>query len=233
MMARNEVLQEDGPPSFKTAALSVLLGFVALFGLSAVAGVMGAMFATHTFWVPWPWQTTALLATILLISAGAICGLVSLKPWKRSGEPVSPATRRTRRLFWLTELIAALSGLALIYGAQFVDGSDVPFGTFSTGKLEALGMFSNRPIPPGIAIFAITSWVLAMAFGVWRYLSADEYEREANDFGKLVAFRVFYTVTPAWWVAARAGLLPQPNAMILWLATLLIAASGGFWRRYR
>jgi MFS family permease len=233
MMARNEDLHEDPPPSLKTVALSVLMGFVALFGLAAAAGVVGAMFATHTFLVPWPWQTTVILAAILLISAGAIWGLWRLKPWKRSDEPVSPATRRTRRLYWLTELVIALALLALIYGTQLVHRKDLPFGVFSHNLDGPSGMFSDLAIPPGIAIFAITSWVLAMAIGLWRYLSADEHERKANDFGKLVGFRLFYTATPAWWVAARAGLLPQPNAMFLWFVTLWVVAIISFWRRYR
>jgi hypothetical protein len=240
MMARNEDLTEDRPPSLKTAALPVLLGFVALIGISAAAGMVGSMLATHTFWGPWGWPPTVIFAACLLISAGAIWGLLRLKPWERWGEPVSPATRRTRRtrrLYWLTELVVTLAALAVIYGTQLVQGKnvpkDLPFGVFSHGMDDPFGMFSNRPVSPGIAIFAITSWVLAMAIGLWRYLSADEFERKANDFGKLVAFRVFYTVTPAWWVAARADLLPQPNAMVLWLVTLWVVLITSFWRRYR
>jgi MFS family permease len=234
MMASNEGLHEDPPPSLKTAALAVGLAFAALFSLAAAAGVVGGMLATHTFWAPWSWQITAILAAAVLVSVVAIWGLLRLKPWKRSDEPVSPATRRTRRLFWLTELVGALAALALIYGTQLVHEQDLPFGVFSHTLADpSLGMFSNRPVSPGIAIFAITSWVLAMAIGLWRYLSADEYERKANDFGKLVAFRLFYTVTPAWWVAARAGLLPQPNAMVLWIVALCVVTVSSFWRQYR
>jgi MFS family permease len=233
MMATNEILDEVPPPSLKTVALSALLGFAALFGLAASAGVVGGMLATHTFWGPWGWPPTVILAASLLISAGAIWGLWRLKPWQRSREPLSPATRRTRRLYWLTELATALALVAVIYGSQSVDVKDVPFGTFSVGKNEPLGMFASRPVLPGIAIFAITSWVLAMGIGFWRYLSADEHERTANDFGKVVAFRLFYTATPAWWVAARAGLLPQPNAMFLWVLTLWVALITSIWRRYR
>ena len=230
MTARNEDLHEDPPPSLKAAALSVLLGFVALFGLSAAAGVVGGMIASHTFFGPWAWQTTVILAAILLVSAGAIWGLLRLKPWKRSGEPVSRATRRARRLLWLSTLVVALGALALIPGTHPVDGKDVPFGVFSNGKEP----FSNGPISPGIAIFAIAAWLLGQAINKgWWYVSADEHERRADDVGNLVAWALFMTVTPAWWVAARAGLLPQPNAMVLWLVTVWVAAIGYFWRRNR
>lgn len=135
------------------------------------------------------------------------------------------------------QLVGALAAVAGIYGTQWDVGKNfpenLPFGVFSNDSGDPFGIFSNRPLSLGFALFAITSWLLAMAIGLRRYLSADEHERQANDFGKLVAFRLFYTVTPAWWVAARAGLLPQPNAMVLWLVTLLVAAIGVFWRRYR
>jgi MFS family permease len=233
MMAKNEALHEELPPSLKTAALSALLGFAALFGFAAAVGVVGGMIAIHMFWGPWGWPPTVILAAAVLLGAGAIWGLLRLKPWKRPGEPVSPATRRTRRLYWLTELVAAVGVLALIFGTQLAERNNLPFGVFSHTMDDPSRMFSNRPITPGIAILAITIWVLAMAIGLWRYLSADEHERQANDFGKLVAFRLFYIVTPAWWIAARAGLLPQPNAMLIWFVAMWVVAITSFWRRYR
>jgi MFS family permease len=233
MMARNEELHEELPPSLSAAAFSVVLGIAALFGFAAAVGVVGGMIAVHMFWGPWGWPPTVILAAAVLLSAGAIWGLLRLKPWKRSGEPVSPATRRTRRLYWLTELFAAVGVLALVFGTQLAERNNLPFGVFSHTMDGASGMFSNRPIPPGIAAFTITIWVLAMAIGLWRYISADEHERQANDFGKLVAFRLFYTVTPAWWIAARAGLLPQPNAMLIWFIAMWVVAITSFWRRYR
>lgn len=233
MMTTNEVRDEAPPLSLTSAALSVLLGFAALLGFALAAGVVGGMISVHMFWSHWGWPPIAILSAGLLLGAGAFWGLLRLKPWKRSGEPMSPATRRTRRLYWLVELIIAVGALALIYGTQLAERNNLPFGVFSHNMDGAFGMFSNRPIGPGIAIFAITIWVLAMAIGLWRYLSADEYERKANDVGKLVAFRLFYIVTPAWWVAARAGLLPQPNAMLLWFVTMWVLAITSFWRRYR
>jgi len=40
-------------------------------------------------------------------------------------------------------------------------------------------------------------------------------------------------VTPAWWVAARAGLAPQPDAMILWMAAIMVSTIGWSWQRHR
>jgi hypothetical protein len=238
MMAKSEDRHEDRPLSLKIAALSVLLAFGALFGFCAAVCMVLLMFATHTFWGPWGWPTPVILAASVLISAGAIWGTLRLQPLLRSAVlPLSPSSRRTVQLYKLTHLVGALAALAVIYGTQLDVGKnfpeDLPFGVFSNGMDDPLGIFSNRPVSLGFAIFAITSWVLAMAIGLRRYLSADEHERQANDFGKLVAFRLFFTVTPAWWVAARAGLLPQPNAMVLWVVTMGVAAITSFWRRWR
>jgi MFS family permease len=238
MMAKSEDGQEDRPLSLTLAALSVLLAFAALIGFCAAVCMVFLMFATHTLWGPWGWPTPAILAAGVLISGGAIWGTLRLQPLLRAAVlPFSPATRRTMQLYKLMQLVGAMAALALIYGTQSDVGKnfpeDLPFGVFSNGTDDPLGIFSNRPVSLGFAVFAITSWLLAMAIGLRRYLSADEHERQANDFGKLVAFRLFFTVTPAWWVATRAGLLPQPNAMVLWLLTLLVAATTSFWRRWR
>lgn len=238
MMAKSEIRPEDRPLSLKIAALSVLLAFGALFGFCAVVVTGSLMLSTHTFWFPWGRSTPIIFGASLLISAGGVWGILRLQPLLRSAVlPLSPATRRTQKLYKLTQLVGALTALAVIYGTQSDVGKnipqDLPFGVFSNGMGDPLGILSNRPISLSLALFAITSWVVAMAIGLRRYLSADEHERQANDFGKLVAFRLFYALTPAWWVAARAGLLPQPNAMFLWLIALLVAAIGAFWRRYR
>ena len=105
------------------------------------------------------------------------------------------------------------------------------FGAFSRGN--PLGIYSNSAISPGIAIIAIASWLLSMAIAWWWYSSADEHERKAYDFGSLFGHGLFITVTPAWWVAARAGLLPQPDAMVLWCVTMVVITIGWLWHRYR
>jgi hypothetical protein len=157
------------------------------------------------------------------MGAGAIWGLLRLKPWKArkvSVEPVSPRTRRTNKLLGLAVLVTVPGTLALAFGTMNID--------------HPLALFSNSPVPLWIAIFAIASWLLGQAINKWWwYFSADEHERKADDFGNLVAWALFVTVTPAWWVAARAGLLPPPNAMLLWLVAVWVAAIGWYWRRHR
>ena len=102
-------------------------------------------------------------------------------------------------------------------------------GAFS--KDHPMDAFSNSPLPLWIAIVAIPSWLLARVIREgWRN-SADEHERRASDFGRNAAAGMFFAVTPAWWIAARAGLMPQPDAMVLWMLTMLVSTIGWSWRR--
>jgi asparagine N-glycosylation enzyme membrane subunit Stt3 len=136
----------------------------------------------------------------------------------KNEELVSPSTRKSRKLFWAKELLGAAAILTLAVGA------------LSTGQPSAIIL--HGPLPVWVAAVAIPSWLLARALReVWRS-SSDEHERRASDFGRNAAAGVFLAVTPAWWVAARAGLAPHPDAMALWILILLVSSIGWAWRRY-
>jgi hypothetical protein len=210
------------PSRATTIPISLLLGFVALMGFGATASVARVVVVTKTLSTPWTWRTWLTLFTLasnLLIGICAIWGFVLLEPWKEwkaSHEPVSPATRRANKLFGLKELLALLAVLVLLYGVH------------DPGKV-----FSNSPLSPGIAIVAIASWLLARLIREYWHYRTDEHEERAIDFGRRIGAGVFLAVTPAWWVAARADLLPQPNAMILWLVTMFVTSVGWSWHRSR
>jgi hypothetical protein len=218
-MARNEDRLEDRPPSLKAAALPMLLGLAALAGFLGAGAMLVVLFAHDRLWIPWNVRTTVVFAVYLLLGIGGAWGLKRLKPWAGSGEPISPATRRTNTLFVVSGLLGVPGSLLLLYG--------------TTSEEHPLGLFSNSPISIGIAVAVIAGWLLSTAIAWWWYFSADEHERKAYDFGSLVACGLFFTVTPAWWIAARAGLLPQPDAMILWVVIGVVTSIGWFWHRYR
>jgi hypothetical protein len=132
-------------------------------------------------------------------------------------EPVSPSTRRSRALFWAKELLGTAAILALFVGA------------LSTGRPFAI---IHGPLPVWVAAVAIPSWLIARALREGWRSSSDEHERRASDFGRNAAAGVFFALTPAWWVAARAGLAPQPDAMALWILAMLVSTIGWTWRRY-
>jgi hypothetical protein len=222
MMAMIDDRDEDRPAGLKTAVLSVLLSLVTFAGFGgAVSIVVVLLFfpPPHFVWGSrGAWMSLAILAAHLLIGGVALWGLIRLKPWKGWSGPASPAMRRTNRLYWLKEGLATVAMLVVVLGA--------------TPKGHPFMLFSNGPIPLWVALVAVPSWLLARVLREgWRN-SADEHERRASDFGRNAAAGVFLAVTPAWWIAARAGLMPQPDAMVLWIAVMMVSSIGWSWRRY-
>jgi hypothetical protein len=221
MAMTSQPRDEDSPETLRTAVMSVLLGFLGLMGLSAATGlVAGALFNPGAEQANWLTRVNigATLALLLLIGGGGLWGLIRLKPWARR-EPMSPNTRRTNALFGVSGLIATASCLAVVFHTMSRDGPGAPF--------------SHSPVALWVAIFAIVTWLLSWAIAWLWYFSADEHEQRASDVGLLFGGLLFAVLTPAWWVAARAGLLPQPNAMVLWFAVNVIWTIGWFWRRNR
>lgn len=214
MMAKTEPRDEDRPISFRARMLTFLLAVVALSAFSAAAGAAGGLIFDPTGWGR---GTLIGVAVLVLIGGSAIWGLMRLRPLTGADDPVSPQTRRTNNLFALSGVVT-VPGVLALYIATFSE--DEPFA-----------MFSNGPVATGVALFAIAGWLLGMAIGWWWYACADEHERQAYDFGSLVGAGLFTTVTPAWWVAARAGLMPQPDAMLLWSITMIAVSIAWFWRR--
>jgi hypothetical protein len=212
-------VSEDRPVTFKTKALGLLLGMAMLSCFSAALGVIGAVLFDPDIKHPVNWRTWLFLAVFLGAGAVALWGLVQIKPWGDRSEPVSPATQRTNRLFTWSGLVAVPGTLVLVLS--------------TSSKEHPFGLFSNSPVAVWIALFAIAGWLLGMAIGWWWYFSADEHERDAYDIASVAGAGFFTVVAPVWWVAARAGLAPPPDAMILWLVTMGVITIGWVWRRSR
>jgi hypothetical protein len=209
------------PSILKAVMLSALLASMAFRGFSATVIIFQVLVGPKA--LPRPGETTVFLVLNLLIGLAAVGSWLWLKPWtgwqEWKSEPVSPATRRANKLFGLKELLGVLAMLALFVGAS---SKDHPFAGFS-----------NSPVPLWIAIVAIASWLLARGLRELWGGSTDEHEQRSLDFGRRVAAGLFFAITPAWWVAARAGLAPQPDVMILWLVTNITASIAWTWRRSR
>jgi hypothetical protein len=204
--------------SRKTATLSVLLGLVALIGLSWAVQVVAWAIVVDDF----AWDSAAgrrlmiAFPVCLLVGGSALWGLMRLKPW---GDPISPRTRKS-----YTRI--ALAALVLIPAASVLSIS-----AFSRENMY--GIYSDSALSPGITIYAIASWLVAVTIMGWAGLGTDEHERRANELGLIAIGAIFMTVTPAWWLAARADLLPQPNAIVLWFATVPAMAIVWLWYHFR
>lgn len=210
------------PSRPKIVALTVLLVMIALSGISGADAIVKVLAANDVPWAAWTWQTKAIFAANLLIGASAVWGFLRLRPWrlfKRPDEPVSPATRKTQKLFGLSGLVGALAIVVLMLGTRG-DGANPVWS-------------NSQNVSIGVAVAAIAIWLLSMALSWWWYRSADEHDRRANDVGFLAGGGLFIAVTPVWWILSRAGLMPPPDAMVLWYATVVAMGIGWGWYRNR
>ncbi|WP_086618422.1 hypothetical protein [Erythrobacter tepidarius] len=157
----------------------------------------------------------ALIAGVVLLA-----GLVALGMWwfwPRSGrEPVAPRVQSARRLV----VLAIALGL--------------PFGFLLGLSEEGSGtLFSNAPVSAGIAAISMLMWLILGPLITWLWWQKiDEHEAGAYREGALVAAHAYLFITPAWWLASRAGWLPQIEPMLMLVAVAVIWSAVWFVRRY-
>ena len=219
MMAMSDnrpLARDDEHPRFRKVLLSALMGTIILFSAGAVAGATIAMLEGSANGAKAP----IMVVVALMALAAAGYGLVRLKPWAGTGEPISPKTRKANNLLMLSGAIGAVIGGALAIGTIRMDN---PFGVFSNGALS-----------PAIVIPILVVWlVLVPLISLQWHRNVDEHEANAYQFGALAAVYLYAFLAPAWWLAWRGGLVPEPDTMIVYVVVLAVWSVGWFWRRYR
>jgi hypothetical protein len=217
MMAMSEDRPEqDRGVSMKNIALSALLTLLLLLSIGGVAGAIAGLIESPENWG----EATLAMAGAALVGAAAALGLRRLKPWAGSGEPISPKTRKAHNLMLLSGALGALIGAALAISTISLD--------------QPWALFSNSPMAPAVVIPVIAVWLLLVPLVSWQWhRSVDEHEAEAYKFGGLAGLYLYAFLAPAWWLAWRGGLVPEPDTMLLYLLVLLVWSVGWFWRRYR
>jgi len=217
MMSISEERPEQRAATFKTVTVAALLGLILLLALGAIGGIAAAMLdgeANNRS------EAAIILAISLLAGGAAGWGLVRLKPWAGSGEPVSPATKKANNLLLLSGLIGGVLGAAMSLSMISAD--------------DPLALFSNSPMPRAVVIPSLAVWLLIVPVISWLWhRNVDEHEEQSYQFGGLAALYLYAFVTPAWWLAARGGLMPAPDAMIIFVGVMLVWCIAWFWRRHR
>jgi hypothetical protein len=218
MMAMSDARDEPPARGMRTMALSALLGLILLFSLGAIVGTGVAWFEPGSDSNP---ATVGILVGIAVAAAAlSFWGLLRLKPWAGADEPMSPKTRKARNLLYASAALGAVIGAVLA------------LGTIDMG--EPFGLFSNGPLSRAVVIPILAVWLLVVPVISWQWhRSVDEHEAEAYKFGGIAALYLYAFVTPAWWLAWRAGLVPAPDIMVIYLAVIVVMTVGWFWRRNR
>lgn len=216
MMAMNEDRHEVRAVGVKTVILAGLLGLVVLLAIGGIAGAAAAWIESPENWG----EATLAIAGAVAIGAFATLGLLRLKPWGRTDEPISPKTRKSRNMLMLSVLLGVILGAALSLSTISMD--------------DPFAMFSNGPLPAAVVIPTLAVLLLAVPVISWQWhRNVDEHEAEAYKFGGLAAVYLYGYLAPAWWLAARGGLVPAPDVMVIYLIVLSVWLVGWFWRRYR
>lgn len=199
---------------WKRVALLALGGLLVAFELGLIAGIAGRVLEEGSLTL----RAALVLLGALVVLGGTAYALVRL--WKAAEEePVAERVRKSRRTLWLSMGIGALLGIFMA-------------GTIGAG--DAIALYSNDPVPGWVALVASAVWALVVPLITWRWLvTVDEHERDAYNFGALLAFYLYIFATPAWWLCWRGGLLPRPEAMIIFIMVMMVWSIGWLWRRYR
>ncbi|BCA57408.1 hypothetical protein [Sphingomonas sp. HMP6] len=135
--------------------------------------------------------------------------------------PGEAADRARSRRTAINFTILALLGGVVGFTAALVEQPDAPISAGGT-------------IPAWFAILAATVFVVAVVAGsVAYYRNMDELQRLDNYWATTVGANVFLLAYPVWLVLWKGGLVPAPDAMILYLVVLATTMTAYFWRKLR
>lgn len=205
----------DGWQVLRRKLFAIAAGIATLAVLGYAAGYTAATAENCEFAL----SDAAMIA--LLVALTGLCAWIAVKLWPASGtERLGPRTRRAQSWFYWSVAFGGVLGAAL--SIVMIDVDD-PFVLLGDGPLPAL--------PIAIAIIAYLTIVPIISWRWWQNI--DEHEADAYRFGALLAATLYLFVTPSWWFAWRAGLVSEPQHMLIFLGITLAWCAGWAWRRYR
>jgi len=216
-MTKSEMIDDDAPPSLKRYYLHIfawaLLTVPLILALATTAsGARGL-------------SEDAGVIDYALLAGGLIALVLTLYlfwRWRPDFAFGEPNTARGKRVRWMV-LPLALFGAVLATALMPSDG-------------EGFGrnlLFSNGAVPLIPAAIVCACWLIGIPlFTLYGRRNADEHNLAIHDFSMLVGFQTFYVIAPVWWMGSRGGFLPEPNVMIIFLATLFAMFIAKTYRRF-
>lgn len=201
----------EGAVLLRRGLIATLGGIALVFVAGMITGFTSHVIETDGF----NFKAAAILGAMLLLAGGIAYAMWRLWPQMRD-EPVAPRVRNARRILIAACLLGAPLGFVI--------------GISGEGPGE---IFGNTPISPVIAAAIIVSWLIIGPLVTWLWWrQIDEHEAGAYREGGLIAAHAYLFVSPAWWIATRAGWLPPQDPMLVLLAVCLVWCLVWFVRRY-
>jgi hypothetical protein len=121
--------------------------------------------------------------------------------------------------------------MAILIGAGALIGVALSIAAESTSTGSA---FSNDPIsrPLAIGLAFLIGVILPIIYWFW-HKNIDEQEASAYRDGAIAGIYAYSIGLPVWWILWRGGIAPVPDALTVYLATMLVWCAGWFWKKYR
>lgn len=213
--------ENQAPQSGLRRALTMI---VVTLGLIMSIGAIAGFIVGHEEAGGGPFKPVAVAVLVVLAAIMVASGYVLWRGLKRSFSADRSIARRdklNRNVMIAACVLGGLTGALLVAALEFgeSDGS----------------VFSDSPIPQFAAIG------LAILFGVvgpaltwyWHQRVVDEQEADAYRIGALFGMYTFWLAAPVWWLLWRGGMLPAPDGITLYMATIIVASGVWFWKKYR
>ena len=134
---------------------------------------------------------------------------------------------------WQTRAKQRQKRINAVIGTMFAMGlvSGFLVGFFED---ENAGLVAANSIPPWLAIISAIVFVIAVSYGSWKLMQvSDEHERVIHTKTTVVAGNGMLIGYPAWFVLWKGGLVPEPDALWLFLAGILSSALAFAWYKFR
>lgn len=164
-------------------------------------------------------STFGVIAGFLGLGAGASWAAWRLRRQAWTG-PIGANEKQSRNLVLAAGTIGGVFGLLLAIGG--IEADDMTY------------MFGDGPISPALGALFLAVWFIAVPVISWLWWRViDEHEARSYSFGGMAALNVYYFVTPGWWIGWKAGFVPEPQHMAIYLVVTAVWLVGWMWRRYR
>lgn len=194
------------------------------------------------------WPVLICLGTIFVAgiftgynNALAEAGKASLAPW--AAPLIAVALGAAALAFYFRRHAGWLRGLSprrrhywFALGASAILGGIIGGGMMADQPTDraAIDLVSNGALTPGFATSASIIWTLGLAICVIIYhRSIDDHEQRAWLWAGLWGWYAFIFTAPVWWVLHRAALAPAPDAMLLFLFSMVANCVVYLWLKFR
>lgn len=206
----------EQPPSTirqPSLAWTITLTLVTIFASGAMAGYLDAAKADGE--APF----SAALGVGLVFGLGFLILGLYLSRFGRFWQVWSPRKRR----YMISLIIAVFIGVA----ASII----LRIGSAENSSLQIYG---DGPFSPAAAWALSALWLVGMAVSIFIYQrNVDDHEEKAYLWGGLAGFYAVVFPTPAWWLLARADIVPPVDAMAIFALALAVNAVVYFWLKFR